>query len=142
MDLSAELTTLAAAGAARLVEAIVTDTWPAVRSGVLSLWRRAHPERVAADLDDTREELLTAQGAGAPGDLQALLVNEWQAKLARLLHSHPDLADELRELIAGVLTARRPDAPPAGSVTITTRVTDGDAYVAGRDLTVHRPAAE
>lgn len=143
MDIGAELTTLAASGATQVVGAIATDTWPAVKAAVLALWRRTHPERVEAELEEAREELLAARESGRADELQALLVNEWQARLARLLTTHPELVDELRALVASLLAAaarERTGTPPAGSVTVTAHVTDGgDAYLAGRDLTVHRP---
>ncbi|MFI5530038.1 hypothetical protein ACIA8O_15990 [Kitasatospora sp. NPDC051853] len=136
------MTTLAASGATQVVGAIATDTWPAVKAAVLALWRRTHPERVEAELEEAREELLAARETGRADELQGLLVNEWQARLARLLATHPELVDELRALVASLLAAaqERTGAQPAGSVTMTAHVTDGgDAYQAGRDLTVHRP---
>ncbi|MFE6869764.1 hypothetical protein ACFVFS_24820 [Kitasatospora sp. NPDC057692] len=141
MDLSSELTTLAATGATQLVGAVAADTWPAVKSGVLALWRRARPERVAEDLEDAREQLLAAEEAGAdPAGLRVLLVNEWQARLARLLVTHPGSAGELRALVDGLLAEGGRRAP--GSVAMTAYATGGGSvYQAGRDLTVHRPAA-
>ncbi|GHF38924.1 hypothetical protein GCM10018790_15900 [Kitasatospora xanthocidica] len=143
MDLNAELTTLAASGATQVVSAIATDAWPAVKAAVLALWRRSHPERVEADLEQAREDLLSAQESGRPEELQVLLVNEWQARLSRLLVAYPELADELRSLVAGLVAERGPDgARTTGPVTMTAHVTGGgDAYQAGRDLTVHRPTA-
>ncbi|MER5352665.1 hypothetical protein ABT093_20320 [Kitasatospora sp. NPDC002551] len=142
MDLSSELTTLATTGATQLVGAISTDTWPAVKSGVLALWRRARPERVAEDLEEAREQLLAAEESGADAaGLRVLLVEEWQARLARLLVTHPELADELRALVDGLRASG--GERPSGPVTMTAHVTGGgSAYLAGRDLTVHHPAAE
>ncbi|MER6362408.1 hypothetical protein [Kitasatospora sp. NPDC001527] len=142
MDLSSELTTLATTGATQLVGAIATDTWPAVKSGVLALWRRARPERVAEDLEEAREQLLAAEESGADAaGLRVLLVEEWQARLARLLVTHPELADELRALVDGLRASG--GERPSGPVTMTAHVTGGgSAYLAGRDLTVHQRATE
>jgi hypothetical protein len=65
--------------------------------------------------------------------LEKLLVTEWQARLARLLATQPEVVDELRQLIdaGGQRTV--------GSMTFNTRVTGGgDAYVAARDQTINR----
>ncbi|MFB7469522.1 hypothetical protein [Kitasatospora sp. NPDC056184] len=142
MDLSSELTTLATTGATHLVGAVASDTWPAVKSGVLALWRRARPERVAEDLEDAREQLIAAEESGAdPAGLRVLLVNEWQARLARLLVTHPESAGELRALVDGLL-AEGGDRP-SGPVTMTAHVSGGGSvYQAGRDLTVHRRTAD
>ncbi|GAA2262520.1 MULTISPECIES: hypothetical protein [Kitasatospora] len=143
MDLGPDLAALASSAAGQLMNVIATDSWAAVKSVVLALWRRSHPERAEEDLAQARADLLAAQQAGNAEQLQQVLVAEWQARLSRLLLAQPDLADELRALLEGALA--EPDAdgrrPGAGSTTINAQVTGGgDAYVAGRDLTVNREA--
>ncbi|MFJ2194164.1 hypothetical protein ACIOJE_40575 [Kitasatospora sp. NPDC087861] len=141
MDLGSELTTLASNGASQLINVIASDGWAAVKSVVLGMWRRSHPERAEADLAQARTDLLTAQEEGTAEQLRQVLVVEWQARLSRLLLAHPDLADELRALLEGALAGPEANGtmPAAGSITITSHVTGGgDAYVAGRDLTVNR----
>ncbi|WUW24256.1 hypothetical protein OG521_27220 [Streptomyces sp. NBC_01463] len=139
METSVELAGLASAAAARLIDLLATDGWGAVRSSVLALWRSAHPERVEDELDETRDELMRARQSGGAEDLQALLVAEWQARLIRLMAARPDAVGELRALFGGEPHPRRtPDKRIEGPMTLETHVSGGDAYVAGRDMTITR----
>ncbi|MEU9045253.1 MULTISPECIES: hypothetical protein [unclassified Kitasatospora] len=129
---------LAAAAAARLIDLLTTDGWAAIKASVLALWRHSHPERVEAELVEARGELLRAEQAGDSVELQGLLVAEWQARLARLIAMRPDVIDELRALFL----QESHDAGPTGqrittSTTLEAHVSGGgDAYLAGRDMTV------
>lgn len=139
METSVELAGLASAAAARLIDLLATDGWGAVRSSVLALWRSAHPERVEDELGEARDELLRARESGGAEELQGLLVTEWQARLIRLMAARPDAVDELRALFGGdPHTGRAPERRIAGPMTLETHVSGGDAYVAGRDMTITR----
>ncbi|MCX5400635.1 hypothetical protein [Streptomyces sp. NBC_00102] len=143
METSVELAGLASAAAARLIDLLATDGWAAVRSSVLSLWRNAHPELVEVELDDARGELLHAQQSGESDELQGLLVTEWQARLVRLLASRPEAVDELRALFGeGPHAGGSPDQRIAGSLTQEAHVHGGDAFQAGRDMTITRGVRE
>lgn len=139
MELSVELAGLASVAAARLIDLLATDGWAAAKSSVLSLWRSAHPERVEEELVDARGELLQAQQTGDGQELQGLLVAEWQARIIRLMATRPDAVDELRALLGEELrAAETPQQQITGSITLEAHVSDGDAFLAGRDMTVTR----
>ncbi|WP_393059609.1 hypothetical protein [Streptomyces sp. LN549] len=139
METSVELAGLASAAAARLIDLLATDSWGAVKSSVLSLWRSAHPERVEEELSDARGELLQARQAGDGEELQGLLVAEWQARIIRLMATRPDAIDELRALFGGEPHAGgTPEQQITGSMTLEAHVSGGDAFLAGRDMNVTR----
>ncbi|MFB6814733.1 hypothetical protein ACFCV8_09330 [Streptomyces sp. NPDC056347] len=139
METSVELAGLASAAAARLIDLLATDGWGAVKSSVLALWRSAHPERVEEELTDARSELLQARQAGDDGELQGLLVAEWQARLVRLMAARPDAVDELRALFGTEPgTAGTAEQQITGSMTLEAHVSGGDAFLAGRDMNVTR----
>jgi hypothetical protein len=139
METSVELAGLASAAAARLIDLLATDGWAAVKSSVLSLWRSAHPERVEEELADARGELLQARHAGDGQELQGLLVAEWQARIIRLIATRPDVVDELRALLGEELrAAQTPEQRITGSMTLEAHVSGGDAFLAGRDMTITR----
>ncbi len=135
LDLKAGLASIAAR---RLIELLSSDGWTAVKHAVRSLWRHSHPERVEAELVEARGELLKAEQAGGGAELQELLVAEWQARLARLITARPEIVDELRALLLGTSDESGSSAPTKVSTTLKARVSGGgDAYMAGRDLTVN-----
>jgi hypothetical protein len=139
METSVELAGLASAAAARLIDLLATDGWGAVKSSVLALWRSAHSERVEAELADARGELLQARQTGASEELQGLLVAEWQARIIRLVATRPGAVDELRALFGEELSAARtPEQQISGSMMLEAHVSGGDAFLAGRDMTVSR----
>ncbi|MEU5715915.1 hypothetical protein AB0G71_09015 [Streptomyces sp. NPDC020403] len=142
METSVELAGLASVAAARLIDLLATDGWAAAKASVLSLWRSAQPERLEEELDDTRGELLQAQQTNDGEELQRLLVAEWQARMIRLMAARPDAVDELRALWgeeAGASSAPAASAQQIkGSMTLEAHVSGGDAFLAGRDMTVTR----
>ncbi|MEV5970124.1 hypothetical protein [Streptomyces sp. NPDC051921] len=143
METSVELAGLASVAAARLIDLLATDGWATAKAAVLSLWRSAHPERVEEELDDARGELLQARQAGDGRELQGLLVAEWQARIVRLLAARPDAVDELRALFGEEPhTAGTQDRQITGSMTLEAHVTGGNAFLAGRDMTVTRGGQE
>jgi hypothetical protein len=132
-----EITQLAATASTTLVALLATDAWQGARDGLVALWRRARPDRteaIAGELDDAREDLLTAQ---AGGDRQTAdeIGAEWQGRIRRLLGAHPELLPELSAL----LTELTPEAASAAtaSYAVDLRATaSGEArvYQAGRDM--------
>ncbi|MER6309663.1 hypothetical protein [Streptomyces sp. NPDC001657] len=139
METGVELAGLASAAAARLIDLLTTDGWAAVKSSVLSLWRSAHPERIEEELADARGELLQAQQTGDSQELQGLLVAEWQARIIRLMAARPDAVNELRALFGEEpRAAGTPEQRITGSMTLEAHVSGGDAFLAGRDMTVTR----
>jgi hypothetical protein len=96
---------LAGAGGSALVGAMATDAWQATRSGVARLFGRGGPARqsaIEAQLDDNAT--LVAQ-AGNPEEVRASLVPVWRGQLEALLREYPDLAEDLRGLVAQVREA-------------------------------------
>lgn len=133
-----ELTELASTAATAMVKGLATAAWEQVSSAVGGLWRRAHPERaetVAAELVETRSEVLAARQGGDEQGEQAL-VTEWRARLRRLVAADPLLADELRGVVAQ-LHLVLDDVDPAPSSPISMQATTfGRSRVtqAGRDV--------
>ena len=99
---------------------LVTDGWRQVTTGMGALWRRVHPaergDAIEADLTEARDELLAARTTDAGEALTA----EWQARLRRLLATHPELAAELRRLLDEEWTPALPAGTRswAGAVTM------------------------
>ncbi|MBB5773710.1 hypothetical protein [Nonomuraea jabiensis] len=117
---------------------MTTEGWQQARTTVVALWRRVHPERVAAieaDLEETRAEVVTARQAG---DRQAAqeLVGDWQRRLRRLLTGDPHLGDELRRVLDEELAPLLPAAEQSHIRDITMTATaygHGRVFQAGRD---------
>src|SRR5438067_12554878 len=136
--MDAQLVALAVGAANTAVTLLVTDGWRAVADGLGGLWRRVRPDRaeaVQAELVQARDELLAAQAAGADQarQVQEAMVEEWRARLARLLATHPALAGELRRLVEGQWTPALPAGTQAwaGDVCM-----DGTAAGEGRGVPV------
>ncbi len=133
-----ELTALTLAAATTVVQLLTTAAWGQAKSAVGDLWRRAHPERaetVQVELEESRTEVLAARQIGDEQVEQAL-VGEWHSRLRRLLAADPQLADELRRVVAELRSALA-DADPSRDTTITMQATTfGSSRVnqAGRDL--------
>lgn len=136
--MDSELVSLASSGATTVVALLATDGWEEAKSAVSSLWRRVHPDRVetiVAELIETRSALLTAR---AVGDEQAapVLVGEWQSRLSRLLAGCPELAGELRRVVADELGPALAEASSARTtIEMHAHAFDqGRIYQAARDL--------
>lgn len=135
-----ELTALTSTAATTVVQLLATAAWEQAKSAVAGLWRRAHPERaetVQAELEDSRTEVLAARQAGDE-QVEHALVGEWQGRLRRLVAADPQLADDLRRVVAQLHSALV-DADSRKGDTITMRATTfGNSRVnqAGRDLHV------
>ncbi|MET4925308.1 hypothetical protein P3L51_23630 [Streptomyces sp. PSRA5] len=138
--MEAELAALAATTGTTLVTLLATDTWNSMREGMVLLWRRARPDRaedVGAELDASREELLAVRAASdlqAEAETRDEIRAEWQGRVRRLLHAHPELAEDLRALLAE--TAPAASVSPAPPVPTQQATASGEAriYQAGRDL--------
>ncbi|MFG2490762.1 hypothetical protein ACGFSD_06805 [Streptomyces caniferus] len=130
-----EIAALAGTAGTTLVTLLATDTWHSVRNRVVALWQRARLDRapaVAAELDVTRAELLGARAAGDEA-VEAEMGAEWQGRIRRLLTAHPELAGELRTLLAELA----PDAAVAPTVTQhATASGQAHVYQAGRDMRI------
>ncbi|MFJ4873344.1 hypothetical protein [Streptomyces sp. NPDC088757] len=131
--MDAEITLLASTAGTTLMTLLATDAWHGVRDGLVGLWQRVRPDRasaISAELESTREELLRAEEMGDP-ETQSEIRAEWQGRIRRLLSAHPQLADDLRELLGEA--ARDESASPV----VTQRATaSGHArvYQAGGDM--------
>lgn len=132
-----ELVTLTSTAATTLVRLMATDGWDQVKAAVVSMWRRAHPERaetVEADLAAARLEVLTSSEAD---DEQAELdlISEWRSRLQRLVIGDPELQQELRRLIEEFRpAAAEVEATRIGSVKMQAKATGhGRVYQAGGD---------
>jgi len=127
-----------------LVGAMATDTWQRVRSSVVAVWRRVHPqqaETVEADLEGLRAQVLDARQAGR-ADIEQALAGVWQGRLQQLLLDEPTLAAELRRVLDESLT---PVLTPAEQTRIGTLIMTGSSHdsstfnqVAGNQIT-YRP---
>lgn len=138
--MEAELAALAATTGTTLVTLLATDTWNSVRQGMVLLWRRARPDRaedVGAELDAARAELLAAQddsGLRTAAETRDEIRAEWQGRVRRLLYAHPELADDLRTLLAETASAASESATPPIPTQQATASGEARIYQAGRDL--------
>ncbi|GIJ66616.1 hypothetical protein Voc01_015330 [Virgisporangium ochraceum] len=98
------LATLAATGAAALVGAAATDAWQSARAGFARLFGRGETGR--QELAERRLDVVEAEIVeAAPDERDAVRQRHsavWQTRLADLVEEHPELADELRALVADV----------------------------------------
>ncbi len=139
-DVDPELAALTSTAATTVVKLLATTAWEKAKSAIGGLWRRVHRERaetVQAELEEARAEVLAVRQVGDEQAEQAL-VGEWQGRLRRLVAADPQLADELRRVIAQLHSALA-DADPQQDATITMQATAfGHSLVnqAGRDLHV------
>ncbi len=135
-----DLTALTSTAATTVVQLLATAAWKQATSAVGSLWRLVHPQRaetVQAELEERRAEVLAARQAGDEQVEQAL-VGEWQGRLQRLLAADPQVADELRRMVAELRSVLA-DADPPQHTTITMQATtfgSSRVHQAGRDLHV------
>ncbi len=126
------------AAATAIVSSMATDAWQQARSAIGQLWRRVHPERVAAidgELAEVRGEVLAAREAG-DGNAEQDLSADWARKLQRLLAADPGLRDELQRLLDQELRPLLPAAEQTRitQITMTAEASgQGRVYQAGRD---------
>jgi hypothetical protein len=131
--------TLAAAAATGLIAALTTDAWEQVRSAIVGLWRRVHPDRaqtIGDELVEVRQEALAARQQG-DADTEKGLEADWQRRLRRLLDADPGAAAELQRVLDDVLT---PALGPADQERVGQIVMEAHAgghgriFQAGRDM--------
>jgi hypothetical protein len=137
---------LATTAATTVVQLLATDAWEEAKGAVGTLWRRVHPQRaetVEAELVDARAEVLAARRAGEP-EIEHDLVDEWRARLRRLLAADPAAAEMLRLLLEEVLnpalagTGRVRGPLPVDTTDMRAIALDqGRVYQAGRDQHIH-----
>jgi hypothetical protein len=130
-----EIADLARTAGTTMVALMATQTWESAREGVVALWRRFQPDRaeaVGGELEATREDLLVAQRSGDT-ETEAELTAEWQARVRRLLVARPEVADELRRILAE-LSPALPEERPATAIRLRAEASgNGRVYQAGRD---------
>ncbi|WP_211245738.1 hypothetical protein [Actinomadura oligospora] len=121
---------------------MATDGWQQARAGAVTLWRRVHPERVAAveaELEEVRGEVLAARQA-SDHKAEDGLAEEWRRKLARLVTANPTLGAEIQQVLDQVWLPLLPEADQARVQRITMNATasgHGRVYQAGRDQTIN-----
>jgi hypothetical protein len=130
-----EIAELARTAGTTMVTLMAGQAWESAREGLVSLWQRFQPDRaeaVGGELEATREDLLLAQQTG-DADTESELTAEWQARVRRLLVARPEVADELRCILAEL-------SPPPSKAQSVTEVRlraevsgSGRVYQAGRD---------
>lgn len=116
--LAEALAALASTGGTALVTAMVTDSWESIKGRVARLLGRGDARQAEAALE--RLELSRAALHGLAGaDLDRARAEQeiaWRTRLADLLETHPQAADELRSLI-GVIQALASTGPVVQHVT-------------------------
>ena len=130
-----EIAELARTAGTTMVTLIAGQAWESAREGLVSLWQRFQPDRaeaVGGELEATREDLLLAQRTG-DADTESELTAEWQAKVRRLLIARPEVAEELRRILAE-LSPQPAEAQSVVDVRLRAEVSgSGRVYQAGRD---------
>ncbi|GAA1192443.1 hypothetical protein F4556_006657 [Kitasatospora gansuensis] len=131
--MDAELMALASSAATTVVGMMATDGWESAKRAVAAVWRRRRPEEVEtieAELVETRTELLTNRQT--EGELQIV----WRTRLRSLLAADPELAGDLRELLAE-LGPLAPEAAQGSRVVRGTASDHATIYMAGGDVHVN-----
>ncbi|MFI2717934.1 hypothetical protein ACH5AI_16510 [Streptomyces collinus] len=130
-----EIAELARTAGTTMVTLMAGQAWESAREGLVSLWQRFQPDRaeaVGGELEATRDDLLLAQRTG-DADTESELTAEWQARVRRLLVARPEVADELRRILAE-LSPQPAQAPSVVEVRLRAEVSgSGRVYQAGRD---------
>ena len=130
-----EIAELARTAGTTMVTLMAGQAWESDREGLVSLWQRFQPDRaeaVGGELEATREDLLLAQRTG-DADTESELTAEWQAKVRRLLIARPEVAEELRRILAE-LSPQPAEAQSVVDVRLRAEVSgSGRVYQAGRD---------
>ncbi|MBB5915689.1 hypothetical protein BJY24_004601 [Nocardia transvalensis] len=135
-----------AAGTA-VVKAMATEVWSAAKAAVVRWWRKSHPEqaeRVSADLDQLRAEVMAARAAQDTATEDAL-AGMWRLRLQHAIAGNPALRAELERLLHDELTPRLSvsdqSTVAAISQTANARGRRNTIVQAGRDAHVEQPPA-
>ena len=132
-----------AAGTA-LVGAMATDAWQHISTVMVSLWRRAHPERVddiGQQLELLRSQVLAARH-DRDADTEQALAGAWRLRLQQLLGEDPALAGELERLLSEELTPAlsREEQSHVRSIVMTAHAEGGSHVIqAGGNVTTNEP---
>ncbi|MFH8840826.1 hypothetical protein [Streptomyces sp. NPDC017868] len=125
---------LARTAGTAVVTLMATDAWERTRDGIVALWRRVSPSRadgVEGELEATRDDLLVARENGDELTEQELR-EEWVGRLRRLLREQPEVAVELRRILAELGSESQDTG--AGVVHMRAEASgSGRVYQAGRD---------
>lgn len=131
-----QIADLARTAGTTMVTLMATQAWESARDGVVALWQRFQPARaesVGDELETTREDLLLAREAGDE-ESEAELAAEWQGRLRRLLLARPEVADELRRLLAELTPQLPQQQPLIGEIQLRAEASgSARVYQAGRD---------
>jgi hypothetical protein len=135
------LAKLAISAGSLLVKAVVTDGYELVRSAVLKLWRRHEPDEAAKierTLETTHAELTEATEADAAQVVEEFDA-DWQTYFRALLRSHPEAADDVREVVEELKPLIAANSTQhAGDITQTANVRDRSISVqAGNSANVN-----
>jgi hypothetical protein len=127
---------LARTAGATMVTLMTTQAWETARDGLVGFWRRIQPDRaeaVGSDLEVARDDLLLARQSGDP-DTEAELTAEWQGRMRRLLLARPEVAEELRRVLAELSPESADRQRAAADVRLSAEVSgSGRVYQAGHD---------
>ncbi|MEV3972327.1 hypothetical protein AB0K68_29935 [Streptomyces sp. NPDC050698] len=130
-----EIAELARTAGTTMVTLMAGQAWESAREGLVAVWQRFQPDRaeaVGGELEATREDLLLARQTG-DADTESELAAEWQARVRRLLAARPEVANELRRILAE-LSPQPPEAQSVVDVRLRAEVSgSGRVYQAGRD---------
>ncbi|NUP22526.1 MAG: hypothetical protein HOZ81_42005 [Streptomyces sp.] len=130
-----EIAELARTAGTTVVALMAGQAWESARDGVVALWQRFQPARadaVSGELEATRDDLLLARQSGDT-DTETELTAEWQARVRRLLLAQPEVADELRRILAE-LSPELPERRPSVEIRLNAEASgSGRVYQAGRD---------
>jgi hypothetical protein len=122
-----EFLELASLAASTMVSMAATDAWEAGKRGFARLLGRGDPERAQLAerrLEETQDQL--ASVGDAAEQVQERLQAAWQIRVTDLLEEHPDLAGDLRALVAQIQSKL-----PAGTVSAASH-----GVAAGRDISI------
>lgn len=130
-----EIAELARTAGTTVVALMAGQAWESARDGVVALWQRFQPARaetVGGELEATRDDLLLARESGDT-ETEAELTAQWQARVRRLLLAQPEVADELRRILAE-LSPEPTQQRPSTEIRLNAQASgSGRVYQAGRD---------
>ncbi|WP_217554396.1 hypothetical protein [Streptomyces sp. GbtcB6] len=96
-----ELAMLVGTGATTVVGLMVTESWEQAKQRLTRLFTRGgEATTVAGELDESRTALISVVGAPDEDDVTSDITAAVRLRLRRLLERNPDMADELRFLVA------------------------------------------
>lgn len=130
-----EIVALAGTAGSTVVTLLTTDMWQSVKQRLVGFWQDAGPERadrIAAELEDSRHELISAREAGDRGTEEEL-TREWVGRIRRLLVANPEIADGLRDFLNDATR----ESPVSPSINMqATASGNSRVYQAGQNMNV------